>query len=206
VQGKGHDLAERVRLGVERGWAVKLTALGAARPYARALLEIAVEQGTAARVRQDLHRATIDLEGSRDLCRVLTHPAVLPGRKEKIVAAVWPEGALDPLVMRLLAMLVRRDRVLLLPEIGRIYTEAWNTQRGVVSAQATSAMPLSPQQRTGVERAIVETTGLTADLQTAVDPALVGGLVLRMGGKTYDGSVRGRLRRLRQQLLGPSGA
>ena len=86
------------------------------------------------------------------------------------------------------------------------YTHQWNERRGAITAQAVTATPLDPALERRLEEAIHKTTGLTAELRAEVDPAILGGVLLKMGGRTYDGTVRGRLRALRRTLKGQIGS
>ena len=180
--------------GVKRG------ELTAARRYARALLEVAFQsaQGDPAALRRELEAAAALLESQPELADALSSPAVPTEAKRKVVQAVW-RGA-SPLLPRLLEMLVERGRVGLLDAIATLYAQLWNAARGVLPAEATSAVPLSEEQQAAVQRALGRATGRDVELSTGVDPALLGGLLVRVGGQVYDGTVRGRLRALRERL------
>ena len=95
---------------------------------------------------------------------------------------------------------LERGRLGLLPAIATTYGQLWNAARGVLPAEATSAQPLNEEQRAAVQRALGRATGRDVELTTAVDPDVLGGLLVRMGGQVYDGTVRGRLRALRERL------
>lgn len=172
----------------------------AARRYARALLEVAFTQpgGDPAAVRRELEQAATLLGSRRDLADALASPAVPLDAKRRLVEAVWAEAT--PLLRRLLALLVARGRLALLPAIAAAYAELWNAARGVLPAEAASAAPLAPEQRAAVERVLGRLSGRDVELTATVDPELLGGLLVRIGGLVYDGTVRGRLRALRRRL------
>lgn len=172
--------------------------MAGARRYARALLDVALAQGTAAQVREQLRDAVALLEGHADLEAILSHPAVGPERKKKVVEAVW--GGKGELLVRLLRLLVDRGRVALLPAIEEAFVALWNAKRGVVSAEAVSAVSLDEAQKAALAQAIRQLTGMEAEIRTEVDPSLLGGLRVRMGGRVYDGSVRAQLKALRARL------
>ena len=174
---------------------------GAARRYARALLDVAVQQGDPEALRRELREATALLAAQADLRAALFRPT-LPGEaKKKLVEAVWGRSA-SKVMARLMALLAERGRIGLLPAIEESFGALWNAHRGTVTAEAISAAPLDEAQ----QRALVETlrraTGKEVELQGKTDPALLGGLVVKMAGRTYDGSVRGRLKSLRERLVG----
>lgn len=177
---------------------------GAARRYARALLDVAVQQGDPEAVRRELLEAAALLAAQAELRSALLSPA-LPGEaKKKLVDAVWG-GRASKLTARLMVLLAERGRIGLLGAIQESFGALWNAHRGVVAAEAVSAVPLDEAQT----RALVETlrgaTGKDVELRAATDAALLGGLVVKMAGRTYDGSVRGRLKSLRDRLVGQAG-
>lgn len=175
---------------------------GAARRYARALLEVALPRHEDAAVAQELREAVAVLEGHPDLLNVLTHPAVSAERKRALVEAVWRKSP-SALVQRLLQLLASRERIALLPEVARSYIEHWNAHRGVVTAEVLAAVELSAEQTRRLAEALGRAAGgRVVELQSRLDPSLVGGVVVRMEGRVYDASVRGRLRALRRHLLG----
>ena len=103
-------------------------------------------------------------------------------------------------LQRLLELLLARDRIALLPAIAEAYAERVNARRGIVSAEVVSAVPLGAAQRTALVKALRRVSGLEVDIVTREDPELLGGVRVRMAGRTYDGTVRGRLAALRRHL------
>ena len=179
-----------------------------ARRYARALLDVTLanpKEGTPERVRQDLEEARALFGGNKELASVLQNPAVGGEAKKKIVAGLNARTKSVPVVGRLLTLLAERDRLSLLPQITDAFGEVWNAQRGVTTAEAVSAIALQPAQAEALSAALGKAAGLVVELKTRLDPQVLGGLVVHMGGKTYDGSVRGRLQALRETLLGRAG-
>ena len=171
----------------------------AARRYARALLDVALEKGAADEVRRALEGAVALLEGNRELLAVLAHPAVAAERKKKIAAALWKEKGL---VARLLELLAERDRILLVPALAETYVSLLNAHRHVVAALAVSAAPFEEEQRGALTDAIGRATGMGVELETRVEPEVLGGVRVSMAGRVYDGTVRARLRALRERLVG----
>jgi F-type H+-transporting ATPase subunit delta len=180
---------------------VKAAAAGAARRYARALLDVAAQKDDPARLREELRAAVALLQGNRELSAALAHPGLGSERRRRLALAIF-EGKSSPLFSRLLALLAERGRTGLLSEIERAYAAAWNAQRGAVSAQAVSALPLDAAQQDGLKSAIRGATGREVELETQVDASLIGGVLVTMDGRTYDGSVRRQLARLREALAG----
>lgn len=172
---------------------------GVARRYARALLELAMDKADPAALGQDLRVAAALLETHAELQRILAHPAVPKERKRALASAVF-KGAPD-LFSRLLQLLVERERTLLLPDIARAYATLWNAHRNVAAAQAVTASPLAAEQADALAAALGRATGKTVELESAVDADILGGVLVEMEGRTFDGTVRGRLKSLRQRLV-----
>jgi F-type H+-transporting ATPase subunit delta len=185
---------------------VRPTSGAAGRRYARALLDVALEKDQAEPMRGELD-AMVDLLGSHpDLAGLLAHPAVSAERKRRLVAAVAARAGVSELMTRLLTVLGERDRLGELPAVAAAYAKLWNAHRGVVAAEAVSAAPLDAAAERAVAQALSKLTGRQVDLASKVDPALVGGMLVNIEGRTYDGSVRARLLALRRRLSGADAA
>jgi F-type H+-transporting ATPase subunit delta len=180
-------------------------AAGTARRYARALLDVAREKGEAEGLRTELQDMAGALAGHKDLAALLANPAVSAERKRKLVAAVASRAKASDLLTRLLALMGERDRLELLPMVAAAYARMWNAHRGVVAAEAVSATPLDETQTRAVAKALGAATGREIDLTSRVDPRLLGGMLVHMEGRTYDGSVRARLVALKRTLAGTEG-
>ena len=178
---------------------MKRQSLAAARRYARALLDVAQDQANPAAVREELRALRRLLEQHAELAEALAHPALAAEKKRGVLGAAFANKLSGP-VMRLLELLVERGRLGLLPAIESAYAALFNAQRGVAAAEAVSAVPLDAQDRHALKTALERASGLEIELATREDPALLGGLLVRVGGRSYDGSVRERLRALRERL------
>jgi F-type H+-transporting ATPase subunit delta len=110
---------------------------------------------------------------------------------------------MSPLTQNLARLLVYRGRFSLLPQINRVLEEMVDQRNGVVRAKATTAVPLSEEERDGVVRRLrTMTSARDIRLETEVNPAIIGGLVVRVGDRLIDGSTRARLIQLRRRLAG----
>jgi F-type H+-transporting ATPase subunit delta len=173
---------------------------GAARRYARALLEVAEERGGADSMRDALRGAVDVLARNPDLQAALTHPAVAAERKQAIGREVFGGQGADDTLVRLMDLLIARGRIELLPDIEEAFTAAWNAKRGVLRAEAVTADALTPPQQERLSEALATASGRRVELTTAVDPGVLGGVRVTMGGRIYDGTVRGRLESMRRHL------
>ena len=173
---------------------------GAARRYARALLQVASEQGTADSMRDALRGAAALLAQHPELARTLAHPAVAVDRKQAIAREVFGKQGADDTLLRLLGLLIARGRLELLPAIEEAFAAEWNAKRGVLMAEAVTADALTPAQQDRLSQALAAAAGQSVELKAAVDPRVLGGVRVTMGGRIYDGTVSARLSSLRRHL------
>ena len=117
---------------------------------------------------------------------------------QAIVRRVVP--AIGQKQLNFLRLLRRKNRLALGGSIASFFRELLDAERGVLRAEVTSAVPLDDAQRERLAQKIAADTGKQVELDTNVDPALIGGLVVRIGDQMIDGSTRSRLRSLRTQL------
>jgi F-type H+-transporting ATPase subunit delta len=191
-----------VRVRTLAGAAIVRAEPAVARRYARALLDVARSQGAAVphALRDELGGFARLLETDEDLGRALLHPTIATEARRRVVAAVAAGAGASPLLQRLLDVLAGHDRLELLPALAEAYTEALNAVEGRVSAQAVTAVPLAEPQRAALASALCGALGKAVELTSSVDPGVIGGVLVRVGGRTYDGTVRSRLHALRERL------
>ena len=169
-----------------------------ARRYADAAFEIALRDGTVEGWRRDLDVAAATLAEER-LAGALANPAIpLTSRAELVGVAVG--GSVSRPVLNLVLLLLRRGRIDLLARVARELVRLDDLRNGVVVATAASAVPLEPDEVRALTARLERLSGGRVELSTTVDPSLLGGVVVRLGDRLIDGSVRGRLERLRSQL------
>ena len=104
-------------------------------------------------------------------------------------------------VLNLIGLMLRRGRIEQLPRVAAEFRRLDNARQGITLATATSAAPLTPDEVRALTERLEQFTGGRVELDLQVDPSLLGGLVVRVGDRLIDGSVRGRLERLRNQLV-----
>jgi F-type H+-transporting ATPase subunit delta len=119
-------------------------------------------------------------------------------RQEALDRALGPDTV--PQMRNLLPLIVRRRRVEMLPHIAREFRRLYNQRAGIVEATAISAAPLDGREVTALRSRLEQMTGGKVELATRVDESLLGGIQVRLGDQLIDGSVRGRLERLRNRL------
>ncbi len=172
-----------------------------ARRYAKALLEVARAEGQEpASLGSELGGLVRLMEDNAALRRALLQPSLKAPARRRLVGALADAGQGSALLRRLLELLAGRDRLALLPVLAEEFARAARAAQGRVSAEAVTAVPLGVPQRAALSSALGAAVGKTVELEARVDPALLGGVLVKLGGRSYDGSVRGQLAALRARL------
>ena len=171
----------------------------AARRYAEAAFQLAERGSALDRWHDDLQLAAAITADPR-VGRLADSPMVPLPVREQMVQELLTNHVSGP-AMNLVRLLVRRGNLQLLGPIAAEYHRLLNLRRGVVSAVVTSATELAKDEDQAIRARVAQMTGASVEIQTRVDPALIGGLTVRIGDRLIDASVRGRLERLREQLL-----
>ena len=133
------------------------------------------------------------VEQSEELRAVLHNPEVDSDAKRGVLDALMQQADAQPLVRNFLRVLVDRGRLDRLPEITAAFAERVAAATGRITIEAITAVPLTDPLRQAIVSRVAEQTGRQVDLSESVDPEIVGGLLLRIGGVMVDGSVRQRL-------------
>ncbi len=174
----------------------------AARRYAAVLFEIVSASGDLGRAEQDLNGITTLVEGHAGLHSVLTSPAVPAATKRAVVEQVLNRaGDLSGEVRRLILMLAERDRLAQLRDVADAFTARVMEHRKIVQAEVVTATPLAPGTHDSLTQALSAATGADVRLHQSVDPAIVGGIVARVGNTVFDASLTRQLEKMRQRLL-----
>jgi F-type H+-transporting ATPase subunit delta len=169
----------------------------APRRYAEAAFEIALRDGSVEEWRAGLDQAAAALDNA-ELSETLANPALPLGQRIDVVQAVFADLG-DP-VRNLILLLLRRGRIRQLPRVAAEFRRLDDMRNNIVHAIATSASPLDDAELRAITARLEQMSGNQVELETAIDPDLIGGVVVRIGDRLIDGSVRGRLERLRNQL------
>ena len=179
-----------------------MTSRAAAARYARALFDVALHE------RQDLDQIAGELSGvsalvagNEPLARALSHPAIPAARKRGVVAALLAQSPVHPLLSRTLLLLADRDRLALLPDLTAAFRSRVMDHQQVVRAEVTTAMELPADRVAALRQGLAAATGRQVQLETRVDPSIVGGAVTRIGSTVYDGSVTTQLAKLKERLV-----
>ena len=139
--------------------------------------------------------------GNEVLARTLSNPAIPAPRKRGVVEQLLARaGQLSPVISKLLLLLAERDRLALLPELVSAYETRLMESAQVVRAQITTAVPLPADRADVLQQGLARATGRQVQIETRVDPSIIGGAVARIGSTIYDGSVTTQLQKVRERL------
>jgi F-type H+-transporting ATPase subunit delta len=169
--------------------------------YAKALLDVVSQQGDAAPIERQLTMFVDTLDAHRELQLALTTPSVPAARKRAIVTAVAERLGMGAPATKLLGLLADRDRLHIAHELLAVFRERLLDQQKVVRAEVRSAAPLSAEALQAIEARLGAVTGMKVAVESVVDPTLIGGVLAKVGGTVYDGTVKTQLQKLRTQLL-----
>lgn len=172
----------------------------AARRYAQAIFDIAMEQNALDKWLNDL-RALAGTLGSPQAVAALEDPSVTEETQRKVINDLVPKDMNNPLALNLLYILVDRQRLGLLPRILETYQEMYNKAKGIVVADVVSAVPLDEAHQREVANQLSRIMGgKTVQLRIRHDPRILGGIIARIGDELIDASVATRLASLGERL------
>ena len=170
--------------------------------YAIALFDLAREQSQLAAVADSLAGVKQALAASDDLKRLVASPLVSRRDAGKAIAAFAGEARLDPLTANFLGVLAANRRLGALPAIIREFTGLAARHRGETTAEVTSAHPLDDGQMAALKARLKSMVGSEVAVDAHVDPAILGGLVVKLGSRQIDGSIRTKLNALATAMKG----
>lgn len=170
--------------------------------YAKALIELAQEEGALDAVASDLSnfKAALDHPDS-ELLAALCNPGFSLDERKGVLDAVFTLLKSRPVTRNLISLLLDKGRIALAPSITSAFLALADEQAGRVRVKVSAASPIDSQLETEIKAILEKSTGKTVTLDITIDPALIGGLVVRVGSKVYDASIKNKLERMREHLL-----
>ena len=171
----------------------------AARRYAEAAFEVAQRDDALEAWRTELDTAASIVADDR-VGRMLANPALPLDQRIEMARAILGKTVSKP-VLNLIGLMLHRGRIHELPRLAAEFRRLDNARQGITEATAISAAQLTEDEVRALTQRLEAMTGGRVELDVQVDPDLLGGLVVRVGDRMIDGSVRGRLERLRNQLV-----
>jgi F-type H+-transporting ATPase subunit delta len=177
--------------------------------YAQALVDVVMAPGSPLKPEDavaQLRAVDALVQGSPELRNALLTPAIPNSRKRAVMAKLLSETAGgSPLIRNFTYVLIDHRRIAIIGEIREAFELQVDERLGFARAEVTSAAPLEGRMGAQLETELSRLTGKRMRLRFGVDPALLGGVLARIGSTVYDGSVRGELRQLAKKLAGQPG-
>ncbi|MGD9868531.1 MAG: F0F1 ATP synthase subunit delta [Hyphomicrobiales bacterium] len=173
---------------------------GVAGRYATALFELAEESGKTDAVAADLVGFQKLLDESADLSRLVRSPVFTVEDQQRALAAVLSKAGIKGLTADFFGLVARNRRLFALPEMIGAFKSLVARKRGEISAEVRSATKLDAKQTAALKTALKDVTGQDVTFTTSVDPALLGGLVVKIGSRMIDTSLRTKLNNLKMAM------
>ncbi len=170
------------------------------RRYAKALVDLALEQKAVAEYGDELARVQAVFAEEKLFRQFLDSPTLALNKKEAMLAEVAVALKLSSDVSKFLGLLLSKDRLRYLAQIEEKYRALADEMSGIVRARLVSAKALSDAQQQAIGTILEQQTGKQVALTVNVDPALIGGVQTEIGGRLFDGSVKTQLRRIEESL------
>jgi F-type H+-transporting ATPase subunit delta len=172
----------------------------AALQYANALADVALAQGAVEPLETQLTALAALYGEAADLRNFLASPAVTREAKHGVIEKIAARMGAGKVVRNFLFVLADHQRTQILPEVIAAFQEVVRQRQGIAQAEISSAVELSPAQKDEFAKTLERLTGKKVEPSYSLDPALLGGAVVRIGSTIYDGSLRNQLNTLRARL------
>lgn len=173
---------------------------GVAERYASSLFDLALEAGSADSVGAELDRVQAMIDESSDLKRLIASPVFSAEEQTRAIAAVAGKAGIAGLVGNFLQVVASNRRLFAIPGMIKAYRAIAARHRGEINAEVTSAHALSAAQETELKAALKGVTGKDVAVSVTVDPSILGGLIVKVGSRQIDTSLRTKLSTLKLAL------
>jgi F-type H+-transporting ATPase subunit delta len=174
----------------------------AAGRYASALFDLAKEQGKISEIEQDLGRFQALMEANPDVTRLVRSPVFSAEEQGKAISALLAKQGIGGLTANFFKLLAKNRRLFATPDMMKHFRTLVARDQGVVEAEVTSAHALSPEQTTQLSDTLKAQAGKNVKIHAKVDPAILGGLVVKIGSRMIDSSLRTKLSNLKIAMKG----
>ena len=175
---------------------------GLAERYAAALFELADERHALDEAAGDLRELRAMLAESGDLMRLVRSPVLSRAEQGKAIEALAERASLSKLTCDFLAIVARNRRLFAVPAMIEAYLAKLAERRGEVTAEVTAAQALSEAQQNSLIDQLRRVVGSRVAIDVKIDPSLLGGMIVKIGSRMVDGSLKGQLQRLQLSMTG----
>jgi F-type H+-transporting ATPase subunit delta len=167
--------------------------------YAKSLLGLAKEQNKLDKIYADMQFVKNTIADSRDLLRLLKNPIIKKDKKEKILNIIFAEH-IDTLSMMFINIITRKNRESILFDIADAFTHQYKVYNNIVTAEVTTAIPIDEKLRNEIIEQIKKSENGNVEVISKVDESIIGGIIVRVGDKQINESIKYKLNQLRKQF------
>lgn len=168
--------------------------------YARAFLDIGIDRGSLESLGAELGRVNALFQESEELRTLVRHPSFDIETRKRVLDELMGRVVVSPTCRNFIFLLTDQGRIALIDNITRVFNDLVDRHLGRVRAKVTVAQPLSELNKGRVERALSKVTGKEVIIESAVDTAIIAGVIAEVDGQVFDGSVRARINTLGTRL------
>jgi F-type H+-transporting ATPase subunit delta len=175
---------------------------GVAGRYASALFELAKESSNIEGIEKDLANFQALLDESPDLVRLVRSPVIAADDQAKALAAILDKAGFGGLTANFLKLVTANRRLFVIQDMIKVYRSLAAKARGEISAEVTSAFALNDEQIAALKETLKASVGKDVTLQSRVDPSILGGLIVKVGSRMIDSSLKTKLQNMKTALSG----
>jgi F-type H+-transporting ATPase subunit delta len=175
---------------------------GLAERYAAALFELADEQKALDQVAGDLRQLRAMISESAEFQRLIRSPVLSRAEQGRAINAIAEQAGFSQLTRNFIGLVAQNRRLFVVPAIIDAFLALLAERRGEVTAQVTAAQPLTDAQRTLVEEQLKRAVGSKVAVEIKIDPSLLGGMIVKVGSRMVDASLKSKLHRLEAAMKG----
>lgn len=172
----------------------------AAQRYARALVDLVIEEGQEAVVQEELKSFSELMQQMPELLAVFANPAISKHQKQQVLQSLLERAQPSQITENFLRLLMKNDRLHQLGEMFTAFLQVLDDRMGITTAEVATARPLSEAEHRHLKRQLEKLTGKQVRMQVQTVPDIIGGVVARIGSEIYDGSIQAQLEHIRRQL------
>jgi F-type H+-transporting ATPase subunit delta len=168
--------------------------------YASALYDLASTEKSQAAVEADLVRFQALIDGSPDLEQLVSSPVVSQADQSRAIGALLDKAGIQGTASNFIRLLAKNRRMMAIEDVIKSYRAIAARARGEATVEVTSAVPLSEAQTAELRKTLAASVGKSVQLTSRVDPAILGGLIVKIGSRMIDSSIRTKLNSLKTRM------
>lgn len=168
--------------------------------YAKSVFSLAKENNVVPDTREDMALILSLHDENRDFANFLRSPLISSPQKEQILIKIFSGNLKTDIVDHLVRLIARKGREMYLPFVAKSFLEIYDEENGILRGKLVSAQKLSAATVASIKTSVEQETGKSFEMSEEVDPGLIGGFVLEVGDRQFDGSIASSLRKIKQEF------